>query len=270
MANKGISAFEEFTAGVVARITDPDQRRRAEESIATLKTITPVAQALGDGIAGQSEIDRQLQTLSSQRTALETQQQELADQEARLSQWHGQLTDWHAQFLTEQQRLRQNGGQPNSGGNPAATTPQLPKGVITEEAMGEVITRERQAFLGYQRDQNAITREHFDKFKEIVNVEELMMHPKIQQLGLVGVYREVHKARLDQYEADAQKKREDEIRADERAKTLQGQAQMPYPSPTGAGSGSPLDALGGQSSSVVDSAVAEYNRLQLERVGASR
>ena len=86
----------------------------------------------------------------------------------------------------------------------------------------------------------------------------------------VAVERYGHEEDVRQYEADAQRKREDEIRADERQKTLQSQAQMPYPSPTGAGSGSPLDSLGNPSGSVVDAAVTEYNRLQMERAAASR
>src|SRR3972149_7393742 len=94
MANKGLEAFDAFPAGLLAKITDPDQHRRAEESITTLRQITPAAQAFGDGVAGQSEIDRRLQEITQQTTHLDARRAGLEDQEQRLTTWGGGLTDW--------------------------------------------------------------------------------------------------------------------------------------------------------------------------------
>lgn len=265
---KGLDTGKTFLQGVLSKITDPGLKSHAEALLANETFVTEI----GNGVEGQSEIDRQLQTLRAQQTELETQKTELDQREQGLSDWHGRLSTWHQEnkaALEEAKRIKAGGAgnpTPNPHPNP---NPATPPGVLTEDAYAERIAAERAAFLGYQRDQNLITREHFTKFGEIVDVEPLLKHPQIAQLGLVGVYQLVHKDRLTQHEADAAKKREDAIRADERQKTLAAQAQMPYPSPTGAGSGSPLDAIeASRPQPVVDAAVAHYNRLQAERLAA--
>ena len=268
MANKGLQAFDDFTAGVLGKLSDADARARAESAIAVLKGVAPVAQAFGDGIAGQAEIDRQLQDLRAKTEDLTTRQTELDDKDARLSTWHDSLSTWYqdnAALVEEAKRLKANGGERKPAGAPAA----IPEGVLTEAAYKDAIAQERAGFLGYQRDQNLITREHFTRFKEIVDVEPLLRHPQIATLGLVGVYELVHKDRLDKWKTDTTKAAEQKI-ADEAVRTYQAsQASMPYPSPTGVGSGSPLDGLAvGKQDSVVDAATQEYQRLISERVGA--
>ena len=140
---------------------------------------------------------------------------------------------------------------------------------VHSQAYKDGIAQVRAGFLGYQRDQNLITREHFNRFKEIVDVEPLLRHPQIATLGLVGVYELVHKDRLDKWKTDTAAAEKQKI-ADEAVRTYQAsQASMPYPSPTGVGSGSPLDGLTvGKQDSVVDAATQEYQRLIRERAVA--
>lgn len=263
--NKGLQAFDDFMAGILAKITDPDQRRKAEEGVATLKQVAPVVQALGDGVAGQSEIDRQLQTLTAQRDDLTTRQADIDDREARMQTWHTELSNWYADQKAALARAK---AHPPTG-DPAADPAAKPSG-FTEDTFTERIGTERAAFLGFSRDQNQITREHFTKFGEIVDLEPLLKHPSIGQVGLLGVYELVHKARLTDWTTKQATAAEDTIRADERQKIQAQMASMPYPTPTGAGSGSPLDALTvGKKDGVVDEAAAHYSRLVAERAGAA-
>lgn len=270
MANKGLVAFKEFTAGVVATITDPDQRRKAEESLTVMEQIAPLAQALGDGVAGQSEIDRQLQTLKTQQEELDTKKAELDAQDARLATWKDDLSNWYSEnkALIDDARAKK-GAKPDGDPNPALKAGEVPAGVLTEDRYNEKIAAERAGFLGFSRDQNLITREHYTRFSEIVDLEPLLTHPQIGKIGLVGVYELVHKDRLDDWKKKQDASAEEKIRADERQKVQASMAQMPYPSPTGTGSGSPLDALTvGKKDALTDEATAHYNRLQAERAGA--
>lgn len=266
---RGLDTGRGFMQGVLSKITDPTQRAAAEQLLANDAVLTEI----GNGVEGQAEISRQLADLRTRSETLTAQQTDLDAREAGLTSWHGELQGWYQSNKTalEEYKVLKAGGrgstQPGTGTQPAsgATPPGL-----TAEQLNEQIGTERAAFLGFQRDQNQITREHFTKFQEIVELEPLLRHPRIAELGLTGVYELVHKDRLSKFQEDAAKKREDEIRADERRKTLEGQASMPYPSPTGVGSGSPLDALQpANKEPVVDAAVAHYNRLQAERVGGA-
>ena len=265
---KGKEAFSTFIQGVLGRITDPTQRTAAEGLVTQLSQIEPLVSALGDGVAGQSEIDRQLQDLRTQRTSLETQQEQLDEREQRLQGWHGDLSKWY----TDNQELVRR-GKAAAPGSPDPLKPEkpvIPPGVLTEDAWNERIAQERAGVLGFTRDTNQLMRDHFSKFQEIVDIDPLLQHPKIRELGLIGVYEQVHKDRLDKWKADATAAAEEKIRADERQKVQASMASMPYPSPTGAGSGSPLDALTvGKPDSLTDAAVAHYNRLQAERAGAA-
>lgn len=260
---KGLDTGKTFLQGVLSKITDPGLKAHAEALLGNEVFVTEV----GNGVEGQSEISRQLATLRTQQEELTTQQTALDEREQALQTWHGNLSTWHQEnkaALDEAKRLRAGGG-PTPPTPPAPAAP--PPGVMTEDLYNERIAQERAGFLGFSRDQNLIEREHLRKFQELPDIEPLIKHPKIAELGLIGVYQLVHKDRLEKYEADAAKTREDAIRADERQKTLAAQAQMPYPSPTGVGSGSPLDALDAKTQPVVDAAVAHYQRLQQEHAG---
>lgn len=260
---KGLDAGKAFFSGVLAKISDPAQKAAAEALLANELVMTEI----GGGVLGQAEIDRRLQELTTKTSDLETRTAELAEQRANLDTVHDKQVEWYTTnktALEEYNRLKA-GGAGGTGGTADPT-----KKPFTTDDFTAAITNERASFLGFQRDQNALTREHFGKFGEILDLEPLLRHPQIGQVGLTGVYQILHKERLEKFETDKKQKDEEAIRADERQKVLQSQAAMPYPTPTGVGSGSPLDALTGAkpNDTVVDAATAHYNRLQMERAGA--
>lgn len=226
-----------------------------------------IVAAIGDGTLAQDEFSRQSDALRDQAATLERQRLEQEQRDQALGQWHSELTGWYSENKAKLEgagKVKPNGNpNPNPNPNPA---PVIPPGVLTEDSYNERIAQERAAFLGFQRDQNQITGEHFAKFGEIVPLEPLLRHPQIANVGLLGVYELVHKERLDKWKTDQQTAHDKKI-ADAAVQTYrESQAQMPYPTPTGVGSGSPLDALETKGSQpVVDAAVAEYNRIQHER-----
>lgn len=259
---KGLDTGKAFFQGILAKITDPDAKAAAEKLLTSELVLTEI----GNGVEGQAEIDRQLQAARTQKEELDRLTGELDVRKAGLESWHQDLSTW---YTTNKTALETAKGKSNGDGTKVKDAVIPPAG-LTDDALNERLTGERAAFLGFSRDQNLITREHFAKFNEIVDLEPLMRHPQIATAGLLGVYELVHKERLEAHTAAAAKKAEDAIRLDERQKTQASMAQMPYPAVTGSGSGSPLDALTvGQKDSVVDAATAHYNRLQQERVGAT-
>lgn len=271
---KGTETGKSFLTGVLSKITDPELKAKAEAVFASAAVQTEI----GNGVEGQSEIDRQLQDLRTKTTALDTQKAELDAKDGNLTKWHTDLTAWRAanNELVDIGKKAKAAGW-NGTGTPPAPTPvvakpgELPAGALTEEQLQAAITEERGNFLGFQRDQNRLMREHFEKFKEILNIEPLLTNPRVREIGLAGVYQETYKDQLKKVEDDAIAANEARIRADERQKVQASNTQIPYPSVTGSNAGSPLDALkppvegGGP---VVDAAVTEYNRLQAVRNGA--
>ena len=251
---RGATAGSEFFTGVLSKLS-PEDRQKGEQALEALKTLGggTVIAAVGDGVLAQSEFSRQADQLKAQQEELAAQKAEIDQREQGLSTWHGELTTWHQ--ANKDALARARNGQLTA--TPAAATAVIPPGVLTDEAYNERITAERASFLGFQRDQNAITREHFGKFGEIVELEPLLRHPQIANIGLVGVYELVHKERLAKHQTDAERR---------------GRARRVVElTPTGAGSGSPLDALtGGVKEPLVDAAASHYARLQAERTASGR
>lgn len=263
---KGIDTGTEFFKGLLSKITDPEERAAAER----LAKSTVVLTEIGNGVEGQTEINRRMNELAVQAKALETKAAELKQTEDGLENWKGQLTDWRA-ANDELVAIGQKAKAANWDGK--TTSPDLktaPSG-MTEEQVQAKFQELTSNILGYDRDKSELQASHFAKFKELLDVGPLLANPKIREIGLKGVYAEMYKPKIDEFEKAAEKAKEDAIRLDERTKTLASHQQMPYPSVSGVNSGSPLDALepakgGGP---LVDQATAEYTRLVAARNGAS-
>jgi len=267
---KGAAAGSTFLTGVLAKLSEAD-RVKGEEALNTLKALGggTVVAAIGDGTLAQDELSRQLDGLKTQREELDTLKGDLDQRDTQLTTYHGQLTGW---FDTNKAALEEAKTLKARGIVPTDPTKIPPAGGLTAEQLDERIRLEQAGFLGFTRDQNIVTREHFGKFGEVLEIDPLLRHPEIGKVGLIGVYQLVHKDRLEKHTADATAAAEKKIRDDERTKVLAEQAAMPYPLPTGVGSGSPLDALStaGKPDSLADQATQHYNRLLLERAGGSR
>jgi len=266
---RGIDAGKTFLAGVLEKL--PQELRGEAQRLFE----NPVLQqSVGDGTLAQAEFSRLANELQTQQSELETRAEQIAQRDEELSGWHQQLTTWYGankDLVEEANNARRTGYRPAAGTpyTPANGNAAAPPG-LTSEVLEERISQERAGFLGFQRDQNLLQREHFGAFGEILDIDPLLTHPRVAELGLRGVYGLIHKDRLEAHKTKLAQEAEEKIRLDERSKILAQQAQLPYVAPTGAGSGSPLDALAvGKPDSLVESASAHYTRLQAERAGSS-
>lgn len=262
-----------FIAQVLGKISDPGLRTQAEAVFSNAE----VQAQLKDGVAGQSEIDRQLQDLRAKTEDLDNRKSQLDERETKLQQWHDGLTTWREQnqefvelgVAAKKANWKPGDPPPKTGGNTG--DPKLPEGVMTEDAFKSAMGAFESSVLGFAADQNLLMQQHFKNFNEILDVTPLIKHPQIRELGLVGVYNLVHKDALEAKTKAAREKQEADIRADERRKVLAEQStHLPYPiTSSGPGSGSPLDGLNAKpdpnAGSLVDRAAAEYLRLQANR-----
>jgi hypothetical protein len=257
---KGQPAGAAYLQGVLSKITDPELKAKAEAVFANALVQTEV----GNGVVGQAEIDRQLQDLKAKTDEVEGLKTDLAAREESLTKWHGDLTGWadtNKEFIRLGKAAKE-GKVPE----PKVVAAAVPEGVLTEEKFQEALKSELGGVLGFAVDQNALTGRHFELFGKMLDIRPLIQHPKIREIGLNGVYELVHADALKAKTEELAKTAEEKIRADERAKVAAGRVDMPYPSPSGVGSGSPLDALKPSGSNeLVDAATLEYNRLVAAR-----
>lgn len=262
-----------FIQGVLSKITDPGQRASAEALFGN----QVVLQLFDDGVAGQSEIDRQLADLRTKTEAATQKTAELDEREGKLKTWHQGLTDWRQEnqefvelgVAAKKANWKPGDPPPKTGGDNGGK--ELPAGVVTEEVLKTTLGNFESSVLGFAADQNLLMQQHFKNFGDILDVTPLIKHPQIRELGLVGVYNLVHKAALEAKATEAQTARDKKI-ADEAVAKFRAEqgTQMPYPLVgQGPQSGSPLDGLNVKveagAPGLVDRASAEYARLQAGR-----
>jgi hypothetical protein len=155
------------------------------------------------------------------------------------------------------------------------TTPVVdPSKVVTPESLAQTIAETERGAVAFFTDLNALSLQHFQQFGEILDTTKLITDKRVQQIGLRGVYAEVHKAQLDDRAAKQAKAAEDTIRADERTKVLAAQASQHHPYPVRGNEPSSLDGIEAQrtgqapTTKSVDDLVTEYARLSASRVGS--
>lgn len=108
------------------------------------------------------------------------------------------------------------------------------------EIVGKILAPREAAYVTYVADATKFSIFHLQNFKETLDVNALVQHPRIGELGVKGVYELVHKDKIDAMTAATAKAAEEAIRADERQKiATSAPVDMPYP----IGEGSPLDVL---------------------------
>lgn len=263
---KGAAAGKTFLQGILAKIPEA-MRAEAAKVFESVELQT----AVGDGTLALEDFTRQSDELRTRQQELDQLQAKVKAKDEELTTWHGELTTWYGanKELVELGKTAQgvDPTKPKPNGDPKKVEQPV---VFTEKDYDERIANERASFLGFQRDQNLLTQRHFNTFGKILDLEPLLRHPQVGQIGLVGVYELVHKESLDKHKAEEQAAHDKKVGDEAVRKHLEAQAQMPYPPVTGAGSGSPLDALKPAAAPVVDAAVDHYNRLQAERLASGR
>lgn len=261
-----------FLAEVLALIPE-DQQAAAR---AALEASTQALETLGAGYLRQSEFSRQMD--------------QLRGEQQRLEQWRGELDSWwndHKTKLEEYERIKAGGGNPNPNpnpnpGNPNPSPSPSPGTFSREDFLRELEAREAAA-VGAIVTTNMLSAKHFKEFGEVLDVGALLRDPRIKDLGLQGVYEATFKERYEQRAKEAEDKRINEL---VQARLLEERKKAPLPYPVSGREPHFLDALETKQGvppadpakpgetptpamSVVDAAVAEFHRLQAERMGGA-
>lgn len=147
---------------------------------------------------------------------------------------------------------------------PNGSTPDLSK-VVTQDdfraAQGDV--------LGLFAVVTPMVARHLHEFNEVLDVESLLKHPKVHQVGLKAVYEEVYRDRYQKKTEEAEQARVAKLRTEIEADVRKQYANTNFPYPVRP-SGSPLDGLEAKqakdgSGASLDMAVTEYERLVAAR-----
>lgn len=221
---------------------------------------------LGEHGLRQDEFSRKLDENRAQQQAAKVAQEAADAEMARLNEWYATRQAALAEYdrlKAEYDRL----AQASTGQPPPKVPPALdPSKFVTIDQLKEV----EQEALAVMTLVPFLSAKHYAEFGEVLDPKALLAHPKVREVGIGGVYEEVYKDRYAQKAQQAATVKEEQIRADERAKVLKESAQFPYPVRPTSGIGSPLDALEAkqENSSLVEAAAAEYERLQSLRTTA--
>lgn len=240
---------------------DPTVRAARQEELGETGLMT-----LGNNVLRQDDYSRHLNEVAGQRTAAET----AAAQAQALYEQNKAWWDQKQEDLKELDRLRATvaGRQPD----PANPDPKPDPKVVTIESLAQTLAATEQGAVAFMDELTDLKLQHFQQFGEVLDTKRLLTDKRVQQLGLRGVYTEVHKDQLAARDAKIAKDAEEKIRLDERTKVLQAQASTQHPYPVRGNEPSTLDRFertGDQAPKVatVDDMAAEYARLSASRTG---
>lgn len=242
---------------------DPTVRQARAEELGETGIAT-----LGSHVLRQDDYSRSMNELTGQRTALTTKEQEAQALYESNKAWF----DQKQAELEELARLRQQvaAGGGNGNGTPQPTEPK----VVTVEDLAKTLADTERGAVAFINDLTDLKFQHFQQFGEVLDTTKLLTDKRVQQLGLIGVYREVYKSQLDAKAEQARQAAEQKIRDDERQKVLAESARSQHPYPIRGNEPGTLDALESARTGnppvakTVDEMAAEYARLGAARTGA--
>src|SRR5262252_410274 len=267
-----MGAFESgqsFIQGVLAKL--PESQREAAKQIFESAEAKDAVTLAGDGALARSDYSKHMDSLRDKETALNEHYE-------RLNQWY----DVNKTALQEAKEARERQIAPN-GGFATAAPESAPAPPIQSPSFSRDDVRRiaEEAINAAALDQIAVTGfvstlagQHYAMFGEPLDGNELVRNPKLGRpvagqpgriFSLQDAYNERYGERVQQKTREAEEKRfnaEVEKRLLERSK-----ASSSHPFPL-RNESSPLDVLAtkdGSSAHTLDSAVAEYERLQSAR-----
>ena len=269
-----------FIAGVLAKL--PEEQRAQAKAIFDAAEAKEAVTLAGDGALARSDYSRSMDSLR--------------EKEGSLQEYYNRLNAWYSENEAALQAARGNGNggnpnpnpNPNPNGNPApapAADPSrqpAPTGVLSAADMRAIAD---QAVSDAGRDYVALSAfiatqglRHSHLFGEPLDMTELVADPKLGrpvygQPGRIYSLQDAYHAKYGERLAAKQKEQEEarfNAEVDKRLQERMRATPQSHPFPLRAES-SPLDALStkdGPAAHTLDTAVAEYERLQQARGGA--
>lgn len=250
-----------FMAGVLAKL--PEEKRAQVEAIFNDPTAEDALVVVGTGALAQPDINKRYDDLKAKEAAL-------TDDYTKLTAWY----EDNKGKLDEYAELKAHVGSGGSAPPKPDTSTFDPSKFIDQKTFEIEMRHQQMAAANYLGLQTALTLSHYRDFGEVLDTRELLADKRLgtqlpdgRLFGLQDAYTQKFADKIterDKAREDARiKKLVDERLAEER-KALPAQA---FPIK---GAPSPLDVLDPTSATkpeqyTVDSAVAEYQRLQEAR-----
>jgi hypothetical protein len=215
---------------------------------------------LGQATLRQDEFSRQMDVLTTQR-------RETDGYRSTLDQWWEE----NQARLAELDRLAAENaalkaGRPSPTPNPSSD-PAAPKYLTEEQFRAELEKTERGA-VAFFRDLNTLSMRHFQQFGELLDTDAILNDRRVQQIGLVGVYQDLHKDQLAARAKAADEARLDAARKEGEEKARRELTANALPYPVSGHEPSTLDGVKpnqAPQAATVDDMVAEYSRLEQAR-----
>lgn len=252
-------AGKAFLAGVLAKL--PEHLRAQAEAVWAVPEATDALNAMGEGALARSDYSRNMDELRTKRDELDAIHQE-------------QLAWWERSRGTveEYQRLKPELERLKSGGNGGD------KPVFDEESLARTLEQRDRSYAAAMALVQKISLQHFRDFQEVLDTDELINDPRLGQplkgqsgrsFGLQDAYLAKYGDRVSLRAKEAREAEINKLVQDRLAEEL-AKRPMSQPFPLRSAEPSPLDALTtekGPAQHTLDSAVAEYDRLQQVRQG---
>lgn len=226
---------DDLRAGFETFIQSGDQN--AQQVLATI----------GDGTLRQDAFSREMDALRETKTALE--------------RWRDDLAAW----ANAREADTAAPADPLATPRATAATAAPGTGVSKDDVLSlfnQEMGRREIYFAKYVADATRLATQHFQQFGEVLDINQILAHPRLAELQLAGVYAELHKDKIAAKSAAEQAKEREALKQTLREELLAEQGpgtKVPYPIGEG---GSPLDHLGGDAAQYTpEAAAAMYRQL---------
>lgn len=212
-----------FLAGVLAKISDPEKRAQVEAALADDAAL----EVLGSGALAQSDINKRYDDLKAKEDAL--------------TEDYTRLNDWYATNKTkleEYDTLKKNPPvvDPNAPRNPVAPTID-PSKFIDRESFDKTMNEQQFQAANFLGLQNALTLQHYDRFKEVIDTRDLLADKNLGKqkadgsiYGLKDAYQTKYADKLTEYEKTQESTRINKLVEERLAEERKTQASsQPFP-----------------------------------------
>jgi len=263
--SKASEAGKLFMAGVLAKL--PEAARGQVEAVFQAAEADAALEVIGTGALAQPEINRRL---DEARTKMEEADARLVE----LNNWYtpnsAALEEWKV-IKPEYERLKAGTG--NGNGNPNPSPKSFTEDDMKRTALGVVNDAGRE-YVGVSAWIAAKAVEHLHRFQEPLDTMALVANPKLGKpipgqpdrvFSLNDAYQEAYGAKVAAANTAAEEARITKLVEDRLAEERKKFTGHPFP--LASESTLPIDTLNdpNRPKHTIDSAVAEYDRLQAAR-----
>lgn len=278
-----MGAFEEgstFLAGVLAKL--PEGLRAQAKAVFEAPEAKDAITVIGDGALARPEFSRHMDDLKKQTDQLAADRTKLDEQREAVRQLNAEQTRWYeankaalTEYPTLKARVDQLGNGDGDGdgeGDTSMTADEVKK------LMQETIEAEGRGYINVAAWFASQATKHARMFNEDIDMQELANNPKVgrahpsdpsRAFSLIDAYQEKYGDKVaEKAKAADEEKFNKEVERRLQEERAKGGPAHPFPLRT---EPSVLDALTAErkpSEYTVDTAVAEYERLQQARQGS--